>query len=271
MKFMKSTIPLAVAACVLPLAAQAALPALDRVSVTLALAVPDSNTTIFFDSTVGNEPVDFEKDLGLQSNNVVASFGGTWRPWDNHQFSLTYYNSSGDNTKSLADPIEWNGVEYDGTVRLKTDMDSFDASYIWWVKNEETWALGPRIGLNYIAFESEIDLLIDADGNPVVDGSYRSEGNTDIPAPTIGAAWRWVPAEDWRIHVDAGYISATVGDFDGSATVVSGGVEWFPWENWGFSMNVTRLDIDVDTDQIDFNGDVSLTQSNYSLGVTYRF
>jgi len=271
MKLMKSTLVLAVAACVLPLAAQAAVPALDRVSVTLALAIPDTSTEISFSGNASDDPVDFEKDLGLETDNLVASFGGTWRPWDNHQFSLTYFNNSGEKTRSLAEPIEWNGVEYDGTVQVKTNTDSFDASYIWWAKNEETWALGPRLGLAYIAFESSIDLLVDADGNPVTDASFERDGNTDVPAPTIGAAWRWVPAENWRIKLDAGYISATIGEFDGSAMIVSGGVEWFPWENWGFSLNATRQSIDVSTDQVDFNGDFDLTQSNYNLGITYRF
>ncbi|MBP6534928.1 MAG: hypothetical protein KA218_07720, partial [Arenimonas sp.] len=115
MKFMKSTIALAAVAFILPMVAQAAVPALDRVSVTLALAIPDTSTELSFDGNASDEPVDFEKDLGLETDNLVASFGGTWRPWDNHQFSLTYFNNSGEKTRSLANPIEWNGVEYDGT------------------------------------------------------------------------------------------------------------------------------------------------------------
>lgn len=271
MKFTKSTIALAAAAFILPLSVQAAVPLLDRASFTLALAIPDSSTEVSFDSNAGDVPIDFEKDLGLSTENVVASLGATWRPWDNHQFSLTYYRNDGENTKSLADPIEWDGVLYDGTVKLKTSMDSYDVSYIWWAKNEDTWALGPRFGLSYLAFESSLDLLIDADGEPVTDSAFKRKGNTDVPAPTIGVAWRWLPAENWRIRADAGYITATVGDFDGSAMIVSGGVEWFPWENWGFSLNATRQSIDVNTDQIDFDGDLDLTQSNYNLGITYRF
>lgn len=271
MKFTKSTIALAVSGFILPMAAQAAVPLLDKASFTLALAIPDTTTKVSFESNAGNEPIDFDRDLGLKTDNVVASVGATWRPWDNHQFGLTYYNNSGAKTKTLADPIEWNGVLYDGTVKAKTNLDSYDVSYIWWAKNEETWALGPRLGLTYMAFESSIDLVADTDGDPVTDSSFNRESNTDVPAPTIGAAWRWLPAENWRVHAEAGYMSATIGDFDGSAMIVSGGVEWFPWENWGFSLNGTRQSIDVNTDQLNFNGDLDLTLSNYNLGITYRF
>lgn len=271
MKFMKSTIALAIAAFILPVAAQAAVPVLDKASFTLALAIPDSSTEISFENNSSSTPIDFDSDLGLKTDDLVASIGATWRPWDNHQFSLTYYNNGGENTRSLADPIEWNGVEYDGTVKVESSLDSYDVSYIWWAKNEDTWAFGPRLGLTYMAFESSIDLIADADGEPVTDTSFERNGNTDVPAPTIGAAWRWVPAENWRIKLDAGYMSATIGDFDGSAVIFTGGVEWFPWENWGFSLNATRQSIDVKTTQNDFKGDLDLTQSNYNLGITYRF
>lgn len=271
MRFMKSTIALAAAAFILPLAAQASVPVLDKASFTLALAIPDSSTEISFENNSSSTPVDFENDLGLKTDDLVASIGATWRPWDNHQFSLTYYNNSGENTRSLADPIEWNGVEYDGSVKVKSSLDSYDVSYIWWAKNEDTWAFGPRLGLTYMAYESSIDRIADADGDPVTDTSFERDGNTDVPAPTIGTAWRWTPADNWRIKLDAGYMSATIGDFDGSAVIFSGGVEWFPWENWGFSLNATHQSIDVKTDQTDFTGDLDLTQANYNLGITYRF
>ncbi len=271
MKSTKTKLALATAMMLaLTATAQAKVPALDKVSVTLALAIPDSSTEINFDNNSSSDPVDFEKDVGLQTDDLVASFGATWRPWENHQFGLTYYNNTGENTKEVTG-LEWDGVVYDGTARLKTDLDSYDISYIWWWKNEESWAFGPRLGLTYMSFDANLDLLVDADGDPVVDESFDRSGNTDIPAPTIGAAWRWAFADDWRLKLDAGYMSAKIGDFDGDALLIGGGVEWFPWENWGFSLNFQSMAIDVNTAQTDFNGDLDMTQSNYNLGITYRF
>ena len=256
-------------ATALPAAAQ--ITPLDKASFTLALAIPDNSTEIDFNTNVGDVPVDFSRDLGLETDNIIAQVGATWRPWDNHQFGFTWFNNSGSNSKSLANPIEWNGVEYDGTVKSEVDVSTYDFSYTWWGLNEQNYALGPTIRLSYITVDAKIDLTVDADGDPVLDDAYKQSGNTDIPAPTIGASWRWVPAEQWRISLEAGYMQATINDFDGSALVASGGVAWFPWENWGFSLNALIMDFDVDTSNTDFSGDLNINQSNFNFGITYRF
>jgi hypothetical protein len=254
-----------------PAAASAQVAPLDRVSVSVAAAFPDNSIDFNFESNSSNESVDFESDLGLDTNNLIAQVGATWRPWENHQFGLTYFGNSTDNTRTLDEPIEWNGVVYDGTVKSELDFAAYDISYIWWAKNEQSYALGPMFRLTYITIDSKIDLTIDADGEPVVDDSFKRSGNTDIPAPTIGGAWRWVPAANWRINAEAGYMQANFSDFDGSALVASGGVTWFPWENWGIGVNGIYIDFDVDTDNDDFRGDLSASQWNYNLAFTYRF
>jgi hypothetical protein len=268
MKFSKTKLVLATA-MLLALTAnvQAKVPALDKVNLSLGIAIPDNSTTISFDN---NSDIDFEKDVGLESDELVGQFGFTWRPWENHQFGLTYFNNSAENTKQVTG-VEWNDVVYNGTVKLENEMDSYDISYIWWWKNEENWAFGPRIGLTWMNFDAEIDLLIDDNGDPVVDDSFNRSGSTDIPAPTIGAAWRWSFADNWRLKLDAGYMSAEIGDFDGDALILGGGVEWFPWENWGFSLNFMTLGIDVNTVENDFNGDLDVTMNNYNFGIMYRF
>jgi hypothetical protein len=244
---------------------------LDKASFTLALAIPDTSTKVEFESNVNDVPVNFNKDLGLETDNLVASIGATWRPWENHQFSIAYFKNSAQNTLVLDDPIEWDGVEYDGTVKANTSTNNFDFSYIWWVANKEKWALGPRLGLTFINLDFGIDLLLDANGDPVTDDSFDRSEKTNLPAPSLGIAWRWVPAQSWRINMDAGYLTATVGDFDGSILYLAGGVEWFPWENWGFSLNAIRNSLDVSSDQADFRGNLDITQTNYNFGVTYRF
>lgn len=258
-------------ALAVPATAGAQVAPLDQVSVSVAAAFPDNSIDFSFDSNNSDRPVDFERDLGLDTDNLIAQVGATWRPWENHQFGLTYFSNSASNSRTLDEPIEWNGVVYDGTVKSELDFEAFDVSYIWWVRNEDSHALGPMLRLTYISIDSEIDLTADADGEPVVDESFNRSGNTDIPAPTIDGAWRWVPAANWRVNAEAGYLQAEFSDFDGSALVASGGVTWFPWQNWGFGISGIYIDFDVDTDNSNFRGDLSASQWNYNFAVTYRF
>jgi hypothetical protein len=271
MRYFNTLSVIASAAFLLPLASAQAIAPLDRASFSVGFAIPDNSTTLDFNSNVSGVPVDFSRDLGLETENVIAVLAATWRPWDNHQFGFGYFKNKGEKTKTLANPIEWNGVVYDGTVKASLDVSTYDFSYIWWGLNKENYALGPSLRLSYITFDSNIDLTADANGVPIIGGQFRRSANTDVPAPTLGVAWRWTPAEQWRINMEAGYMQATIGDYDGSALVASGGVTWFPWENWGFSLNALYMDFDVSKDDSDFDGDLEVKQSNFNFGVTYRF
>jgi len=268
---LKKTALLAALVLAVPFSVAAQVTPLDQVSVTASVAFPNNSIDINFEGNSNNDDVDFEKDLGLDTDSIIAQIGATWRPWENHQFGLTYFSNDASNTRTLDNPIEWNGVTYDGTVKSEFDFEAYDISYIWWALNKDTYAFGPMFRLTYIAIDAKIDLTVDANGNPVANDSFKQSANTDIPAPTLGGAWRWVPADQWRVNVEAGYMAANINDFDGSAFVASGGLTWFPWDNWGFSLNGIYIDFDVDTENSNFAGSLNASQWNYNFGVTYRF
>ena len=49
------------------------------------------------------------------------------------------------------------------------------------------------------------------------------------------------------------------------------GVEWFPWENWGFSLDYTARKIKGDADTGDFLGRIDFLDSGIRLSGVYRF
>ena len=118
--------------------------------------------------------------------------------------------------------------------------------------------------------ELNLSLELDAGGNQA-GGTRSGSTDLDLPEPTIGGSWRWTPGEDWRISADAGYFSANINDIDGDVVVGRIGVEWFPWENTGFSLDYTASKIDADANKSNFNGNVDFTDSGLRLGVVYRF
>lgn len=257
----------------LPVAAVAqALPPVDRASVQLGFAIPTFDTSVRADGeTQEGTSVDFDGDLDLDESSVVGTLGFTWRPWENHEFSLNWYNDDADATRQLDREIVFDDVVYevDATVRSHLDIDAWDLGYVWWAKHEPTWSLGPRFGLVYYDIDAGIEMERDADGNPVT--GVSSEISPKLPAPVIGGSWHWVPADRWRVKVDVGYFSLSQSDIDGSIVYANGAIEWFPWENWGFAFNYTVRDADVDGDSDRFTGDLDFTASNATLGVIYRF
>lgn len=263
-------------AALLPSAAsaQSALTALDKASVSLRLALPNVNTEVRADgaSNTGT-PIDFNKDLGIDSSNAVAYIGGTWRPWDNHEFALSIYNDSDAAKRVLDRQIVFDGVTYavNSTVKAERKLRTYDLSYTWWAANHDNWALGPRVGVVYYNWDVKLDMTLDANGNPVANGAVSAEVSPSLPAPSIGAGWRWLPAEDWRVNIDAGYFNADFNDVETGVSYVNAGVEWFPREHWGVSLNITSQNIDVSAAKLDFSGDLDFRQTNASIGVIYRF
>lgn len=265
----------AAAAALVPQAgiAQDSLQPVDRGSVQLGLTLPDFDTTVRADGQTGNGThVDLTHDLGLDNSNVVGSLGLTWRPWQNHEFSLTYFNDDSDATRQINREIEFDGTVYevDSTLRSELDVDAYTLAYVWWMKHEDAWAIGPRLGLIYYDIDLSLQLTVDSDGNDV-SGSTQSSASPQLPVPVIGASWRWVPARNWRLKLDAGYFSADVNDIDGSVSYLNGGLEWFPWQDWGLTLNYSYQSVDVDAVRSDFDGDLEFINRTATLGVIYRF
>lgn len=216
--------------------------------------------------------VDLHRDLGLDQDNVIAFVGANWRPFEHHEFGFAYYQDSVDGTRQLQRDISFNGTTYqaNATVRTDYDLDAYELNYTWWAASHERWALGPRLGLIWYKIGLSIDMELDANGNQV-GGTVGESVSADLPSLNIGGSWRWTPAEDWRISAEAGYFQANINDIDADVTFGRLGVEWFPWDQFGFSLDYTINHIDASVEKSRYNGDFDFTDDGLRLGAVYRF
>ena len=250
-----------------------AIEPLDTFSARIGGYITDFDTTVRADGeTETGTEVDLRRDLGLDERNTVATLGVTWRPFDNHEFGLSYYRDDAEASRRITRTIEFDGTEYEAnsTVRANVDLDAYDLYYVWWAANNERWALGPRVGLVWYRMELGLSVEIDSAGNRI-DGAISESVDADLPAPTIGGSWRWAPLDQWRCSADVGYFTADVNDIDADVTFGRIGVEWFPWERAGISLDYTRRKIEADADRSDFAGNLEFIDSGLRLGLIYRF
>ena len=270
-KFLIALVPALGMLAVVPQAR--AVEPLDTFSGKIGGYITDFDTEVRADGeTAAGTPIDLNRDLGLDNSNTIGYVGLTWRPWEHHEFGIAYYKNESDSTRVLQRDIEFedNLYETSSTVRTDLDVDTYEAYYVWWAASHDTWALGPRFGLVWYKLELSLSLEIDAGGNQA-GGSVSNSADLDLPAPTIGGSWRWTPAEDWRISAEAGYFTADINDIDADVVFGRIGVEWFPWESTGISLDYTANKIDADANKTNFNGNVDFTDSGLRLGVVYRF
>ena len=216
--------------------------------------------------------VDLDRDLDLDPDQLVGFVGFTWRPWEHHEFGFAYYSNDSSKTKVLQRDIEFDGTTYETNATIDSDFDvkAYEAYYVWWAASHENWALGPRFGMVWYSVDLKLSMQVDANGNQV-NGAVSNDVSTDLPSPTIGGSWRWTPAEDWRISADAGFLSAKVSSVDADVAFGRIGVEWFPWESTGISLDYTARKIEADADTNSFQGNLDFVDSGLRLGVTYRF
>ena len=262
---------LAMLCAVAPLAH--AVDPLDTFSVRIGGYTNSFDTELRADGeTSSGTDIDLERDLDLDPDSLIGFVGLTWRPWEHHEFGFSYYGNDSSKTKVLQREIEFDGTVYEAnaTVDSDFDVDAYEASYVWWAAVRENWALGPRVGLVWYSVDAKLEMVADADGNPV-SGAVREDVSTDLPAPTIGGSWRWTPAEQWRVTADVGYLSAKVSSVDADIAFGRAGVEWFPWERFGFSMDYVVSRVRADADEGDFHGNIDFVDSGLRFGGMYRF
>lgn len=247
---------------------------LDTFSARIGGYVTDFDTKMRADGqTDDGTRIDLERDLGLDQSNAIAIASIAWRPWEKHEFGLSYYRDSADATKQIDHDIEFDGVVYEtsSTLRADLDLDAYDIYYVYWALDRESWVMGPRLGLVWYSIGLDLSLEVDANGNQV-GGTVSSSVSADLPAPSIGGSWRWVPgASDWRLSADVGYFAADIDNIDADVTFGRFGVEWFPWDNWGASLDYTLRRITADAERSSFNGNFRFIDSGLRLGVVYRF
>jgi hypothetical protein len=248
---------------------------LDTVSFRIGGYVTSWDTKVRADGTNSRgTQVELDRDFGLDDSATIGYVGVTWRPWENHEFGLSYYQDDADSTRTITRDITFQDTTYRANSIVSADVgiDAYEAYYVWWAARKENWALGPRLGLIWYRLDMALALQVDVNGN-AAGGAFREEASADLPSLTLGGAWRWTPGGhgNWRIGADVGYFKANINDVDADVKFGRIGVEWFPWERSGFSLDYTVSKITADAQKSDFIGNLDFIDSGLKVGYVYRW
>ncbi|MBW7470787.1 hypothetical protein QQF73_04840 [Marinobacter sp. M216] len=223
----------------------------DRTMIQLgALFVLDSNTSLTASGvqTGLGTTIDFERDLDGDTTITTPSFEFYYRFNSRHRLELAAFQLERDGSRAITRTITFR----DRTFTTSTQVDStinndvYKVAYAYSFFHIDQVELAFSAGLNVLDYEAELASSA---------GGFAETAATTAPMPVFGFRMDYAatPRLTVRFRTDTFYF-----DFEdkirGSLLELQFGAEYRVFRNFSVGGSLSRLAIDVDVDDDDFNG-----------------
>jgi len=240
---------------------------------TATLGAFRSSNAFKFESDVIDDPgddIDFDDSLGVSKNSTLFNGQLRWKFSKKKRWSLwgQYFSNDATGETVLTEDIEWDGVTFrEGTfvgagVKLTVARVFIGRSFIMNDRND----FGAGIGLHNLDLDSYIEGEIKIDDDTT--GFQRAEVGASQPLPNIGAWYNFSPARKWLLHSRVDWISANIGDYDGTLWNFNAGVNYQAWRHVGFDLSWQYFNLNLKVDKSDWIGKADMTYSGPVLAIT---
>jgi hypothetical protein len=206
---------------------------------------------------------------------TTAPFNGhiKWKFGNEQKWALSaqYFSNNAKGDAILTEDVEWDGLTFgkgtyaEAGVKVAVTRLFVGRSFI---KSEQT-DFGMGIGLH------NLDMSVFIEGEVIVDdettGVQRAEVSDNQPLPNIGGWYHYSPAKKWLIHSKVDWISANIGDYDGTLWNASIGVAYQAWRHVGFDLYWQYFNINLKVDKDDWKGGADMSYSGPVLGMTFSW
>lgn len=204
-----------------------------------------SDTNLILNGSRPGDDVDFERDFDIPTNTTQAYMEVFYRPWNRHQFSLNWTRVQRDGPQViLEDDIEWGDSTFPVGVQVSAsnDTDFLSGAYRWSVYKNDTFEIGPALGIGYIWIDASLTGQV-AVGDEVSEVRTVTGSATSITGD-IGGFFYWWPGRRWMARGDLRYIAVGFDTGDASVTEGRASVTWYPWRQFGIGVqySYTRLE-----------------------------
>lgn len=184
-----------------------------------------------FDTTVKvlGQDVGFDTDLGDSDTNFAIN--GMWRITDRWFAEAGYNGLTASSTgRSLAS----------GGVNMKND---FETSVIrvaggYSIYRTDSLEMGVDLAVNFTNIKNSTKMAIN--------GIKLTDLDISEPLPTVGIFANYSFSDEWYLTTHAGLFAFEIGDVDGTIWDLRAGVEYRPWENYGFGLSYIYTNANVD-------------------------
>ena len=221
-------------------------------------------------NSLPGDDVDFGNSLRVSEHSTLFDLNLRWTFGKKKKWFLAgqYFSNDATGETVLTEDIEWDGLTFrEGTfvgagIDLAVTRLFIGRSFI---KNEQN-DFGAGIGLHNLDLETFIEGEIKVDDETT--DFQRGEVDANQPLPNIGAWYLFSPAHKWLLHGRVDWISANIGDYDGTLWNFNAGVSYQAWRHVGFDLSWQYFNLDFKVDKSDWRGGAKMTYSGPVLAVT---
>lgn len=225
------------------------------------------------DNSLPGDDIDFENVLDVSQHSTLFNGQIRWKFGKQRKWSLAgqYFSNNAKGETVLTEDVEWDDVVFrEGTfvgsgVKLAVTRLFVGRSFIKNAQND----FGVGIGIHNLDMDAYIE------GEILVDDETTELQRVDVgdsqPLPNIGAWYNFSPARNWLLHARVDWISANIGDYDGTLWNTSIGVGYQAWRHVGFDLSWQYFNLNLNVDKDDWQGGADMTYSGPVLAVTFNW
>lgn len=214
---------------------------------------------------IGTE-IDFEKELGLDSDLNLLTVGLEWLPLERHQFRVAYFRTGRSGSESLLDrEIEWGDQVYPVGAEISGEFTStyIELDWTWWLFKGDRGGFGPTLGVMYLDLSAGLAAHFHIGS---LDLRFSREASATAPIPSIGVEGRGAILRSLFV---LGYVrflpDVTIGNISGDALQFNAALEWMPLEHAGLGVAYHGFGIDAEIDDSSYNGALNLDTDGFQL------
>lgn len=222
---------------------------------------------------INDESIDFDDAIGVSEHSTLANVQLRWKFGKGRKWSIwgQYFSNDAKGKATLTKDVEWQdeifkeGTFVEGGVEIEIARLFLGRSLI---KNERN-DFGIGAGLH------NLDLAAYIGGEVIVEEVQteyrRAKASNSQPLPNIGTWYNFSPARRWLLHGRIDWISADIGNYDGSMWNVNFGANYQAFDHVGFDLSYQYFNLNLNVDKSDWRGGVDLTYSGPMLAMTVNW
>jgi hypothetical protein len=219
---------------------------------------------------IEDEEIDFGDKVGVDESAVLFNGQLRWKFGKGRKWSLAgqYFANDATGEAVLTEDVPWEGFVFrEGTfaeagVKIEITRLFLGRSL---VKNAQH-DLGIGAGIHNLDIKAFIagEVLVDDDTT----GYQRAEVSGSQILPNLGAWYLFSPAKRWMLHGRVDWISANIGDYDGTMWNTNIGLNFQAFKHLGIDLSYQYFNIDLGVDKSSWRGGAEMRYSGPVISVT---